>query len=84
MVDDEPTFRHRQVTVAGSPLHVVEAGDPEAAPFLFLHGWPESWHSWRQIMTVASGQVRAIAMDLPGVGAVSYTHLDVYKRQADR
>ena len=49
-------------------MHVVEAGDPEAAPFLFLHGWPESWHSWRQIMTVASGQVRAIAMDLPGIG----------------
>jgi pimeloyl-ACP methyl ester carboxylesterase len=81
MVDDEPTFRHRQVTVAGSSLHVVEAGDPEAAPFLFLHGWPESWHSWRQIMTVASGQVRAIAMDLPGVGESTGDPTDGSKRQ---
>jgi len=61
-------FRHTQVAVAGSSLHVIEAGDPEASPFLFLHGWPESWQSWRQIMTMASSQVRAIAIDLPGNG----------------
>jgi pimeloyl-ACP methyl ester carboxylesterase len=38
-------LRHPQVTVGGSSLHVVEIGDPEAAPFLFLHGWPESWRT---------------------------------------
>jgi pimeloyl-ACP methyl ester carboxylesterase len=68
MAKDQPEFRHTHVTVAGSSLHVVEAGDPEAIPFLFLHGWPESWQSWRQIMTMASRQVRAIAIDLPGIG----------------
>jgi pimeloyl-ACP methyl ester carboxylesterase len=68
VVHSEPEFRHSQVTVAGSSLRVVEAGDPEAAPFVFLHGWPESWHSWRQIMALASRQVRAIAIDLPGIG----------------
>jgi len=81
VVDDEATFRHRQVSVAGSSLHVVEAGDPEAPPFLFLHGWPESWHSWRQIMTVASPQVRAIAMDLPGIGESTGDPTDGSKRQ---
>jgi pimeloyl-ACP methyl ester carboxylesterase len=53
MDDDEETFRHRQVTVGGSSLHVVEIGNPEALPFLFLHGWPESWQSWQRIMTIA-------------------------------
>lgn len=81
MVDDEPTFRHAQVTVAGSSLHVVETGDPEAAPFLFLHGWPESWHSWRQIMAVASRQVRAIAIDLPGIGESTGDPTDGSKSQ---
>ncbi len=81
MVDDEPTFRHRQVTVVGSSLHVVETGDPEGAPFLFLHGWPESWHSWRQIMALASRQVRAIAIDLPGIGESTGDPTDGSKRQ---
>jgi pimeloyl-ACP methyl ester carboxylesterase len=81
VVDDEPTFRHSQVTATGSSLHVVEAGDPEAAPFLFLHGWPESWHSWRQVMVMASRQVRAIAIDLPGVGESKGAPTDGSKRQ---
>jgi len=67
--------------VAGSSLHVVEAGDPEAVPFLFLHGWPESWHSWRQLMGVASRQVRAIAIDLPGIGESTGDPTDGSKRQ---
>jgi len=68
VIDDEEAFRHRQVTVGGSSLHVVESGDSEAFPFLFLHGWPESWQCWHQIMTIASRDVRAIAVDLPGIG----------------
>jgi pimeloyl-ACP methyl ester carboxylesterase len=81
MVNDEPTFRHSQVTVAGSSLHVVESGVLDAAPFLFLHGWPESWRSWRQIMTMASPQVRAIAIDLPGIGESTGDPTDGSKRQ---
>src|ERR1700691_4480710 len=75
------TFRHSQVMVAGSSLHVVELGDPEADPFLFLHGWPESWHSWRQVMAVASQQVRAIAIDLPGIGESTGDPTDGHQRQ---
>ena len=81
MDDDEETFRHRQVTVGGSSLHVVEIGNPEALPFLFLHGWPESWQSWQRIMTIASSQVRAIAIDLPGVGESTGDPTDGSKRQ---
>lgn len=65
----------------GSSLHVVEAGDPEAAPFMFLHGWPESWSSWRQVMALASQQVRAVAIDLPGVGQSTGNPTDGSKQQ---
>jgi hypothetical protein len=41
VADDQPEFRHTQVTVAGSSQHVIEAGDPDAIPFLFLRGWPD-------------------------------------------
>jgi pimeloyl-ACP methyl ester carboxylesterase len=74
-------FRHRHVAVADSLLHVVEAGDPNGAPFLFLHGWPESWQSWQQVMTLAARQARPVAIDLPGVGASSGAATDGSKRQ---
>jgi pimeloyl-ACP methyl ester carboxylesterase len=34
------------VLVSGASIHVVEAGEPGAGPFAFLHGCPESWRSW--------------------------------------
>jgi len=81
MGDNEARFRHSQVAVAGSSLHVVELGDLEAVPFLFLHGWPESWRSWSQVMRLASRQVRAIAIDLPGIGESTGNPTDGSKRQ---
>jgi pimeloyl-ACP methyl ester carboxylesterase len=74
-------FRHRHVAVADSLLHVVEAGDPDGLPFLFLHGWPESWQSWQQVMTMAARQARPVAIDLPGVGESSGAATDGSKRQ---
>ena len=52
----ETFFRHSQVTVHGSSIHMVEAGDPEGMPFLFLHGWPESWQAWQSVMLLAAKQ----------------------------
>lgn len=74
-------FRHSRVAVNGSDLHVVEAGDPSGPPFLFLHGWPQSWRSWQQVMRVAASQVRAVAIDLPGVGSSTGAATDGSKRQ---
>jgi pimeloyl-ACP methyl ester carboxylesterase len=81
MGDNEARFRHSQVAVAGSSLHVVELGDLEAVPLLFLHGWPGSWRSWSQVMRLASRQVRAIAIDLPGIGESTGNPIDGSKRQ---
>jgi pimeloyl-ACP methyl ester carboxylesterase len=46
----------------------VEAGDPGGRPYLFLHGWPQSWRTWEEVMALAAPEARAIAIDLPGVG----------------
>ncbi len=81
MIVPEDGFRHQQVTVGDADLHVVEAGDPGAPPFVFLHGWPESSRTWAQIMTLAAGSVRAIAIDLPGVGESAGAATDGSKRQ---
>ncbi len=77
-------LRHRQVYVDGSSVHVVEAGDPAAAPVVFLHGWPESWRSWLPVMERADEQVRAIALDLPGVGESTGAATDGSKRELAR
>jgi pimeloyl-ACP methyl ester carboxylesterase len=61
-------IRHHQVTVGEHRVHVAETGDPGGQPFLFLHGWPESWRAWASVLTLAGEQARALAIDLPGVG----------------
>jgi pimeloyl-ACP methyl ester carboxylesterase len=81
MTASKDGFRHRNVAVGDALLHVVEAGDPGGAPFLFLHGWPESWQSWRQVMAVAARPARPVAVDLPGIGESSGAATDGSKRQ---
>lgn len=77
----ELSFRHHSVIVNDSALHVVEAGDPDGRPFLLVHGWPESWHTWRSVMGLASARVRAIAFDLPGIGESAGAATDGSKRE---
>lgn len=74
------SFRHRQITLGATELHVVEAGDEAAPPVLFLHGWPQNWRAWRDVMTLAAGSARAIAVDLPGVGGSAGDPTDGTKR----
>src|SRR5580704_5436902 len=74
-------IRTTRVPVGASSLHLVEAGDPDAPPFLFLHGWPESSRAWQPLMTVAAGRIRAIAVDLPGIGESAGVKTDGTKAQ---
>lgn len=58
-------FAHREATVNGIRMHYVEAGDGE--PVVLLHGFPESWYSWRhQLRALAAAGYRAIAPDQRG------------------
>ena len=54
------------VTVNETKLHYTEWGQGE--PVLLLHGWPTSYHLWRDILPIVGQNKRAIALDLPGYG----------------
>jgi pimeloyl-ACP methyl ester carboxylesterase len=64
-------LRQSHQMVAGLSLHVVEAGDPAGRPYLFLHGWPESWRTWEGVFNASDPDARLIAIDLPGIGESS-------------
>ena len=61
-------LRHEQVTVDGTAIHAVTAGPAEAPALLLLHGWPESWATWRELIPLAAHTHRVVAIDLPGIG----------------
>jgi len=65
---DVINLQHSQVTIAGASIHTVTAGPPDAPGLLLLHGWPESWATWREIIPLAAATHRVAAIDLPGVG----------------
>lgn len=74
------SFRHHQLQLDGTSLHLVEAGDTDAAPVVFLHGWPQCWLEWQHVIPLAATEFRAIALDLPGVGQSSTTATNGSKR----
>jgi pimeloyl-ACP methyl ester carboxylesterase len=61
-------IRHRQVAAGDVSVHVAEAGPAEGPAYLFVHGWPESWRTWQDLMTLAGETSRVLAVDLPGIG----------------
>ena len=65
-----PDLIHRVVDTGGARLHCVEAG--HGPMVLFVHGFPESWYSWRhQLSAVAGAGFRAVAIDVRGYGRSS-------------
>jgi pimeloyl-ACP methyl ester carboxylesterase len=59
---------HRHILVNGVRLHVAEAGDPAAPPLLMVHGWPQHWWEWRELIPPLAETHRVIAPDLRGFG----------------
>jgi pimeloyl-ACP methyl ester carboxylesterase len=59
---------HRDVSVRGIRLHVAEGGPQDAPPLLLLHGWPQHWWMWRDVLVELSRDFRVIAPDLRGLG----------------
>ena len=53
----------------GTRLHVVETGNPEGRPILFIHGFSQCWLTWsRQMNSELAADHRLVAMDLRGHG----------------
>ncbi len=63
-------YTHRLVPSPAGRIHLVEQG---AGPLVLLvHGFPESWYSWRhQLPALASAGYRAAAVDVRGYGRSS-------------
>jgi pimeloyl-ACP methyl ester carboxylesterase len=57
---------HRFVDAGGVRLHVAEAG--EGRPLLLVHGWPQHWYQWRDVIRELAGERRLIVPDLRGFG----------------
>ncbi|MBO6656738.1 MAG: alpha/beta hydrolase [Pseudomonadales bacterium] len=57
----------RRVATNGIELNIAEAG--EGPLVLMVHGFPESWYSWRhQIPALADAGYHAVAVDMRGYG----------------
>jgi non-heme chloroperoxidase len=53
----------------GVQLHVVETGNSNGRPILFIHGFSQSWRAWsRQMSSNLADDYRLVAMDIRGHG----------------
>jgi pimeloyl-ACP methyl ester carboxylesterase len=58
---------HHQIKVNGTKLHYVTAGT-EGAPVLLVHGFPETWWTFRKLIPLLASSHRICAVDLRGFG----------------
>src|SRR6478672_11164747 len=60
-------IKHRTIDTNGIKMHIAEAG--EGPLVLMLHGFPESWYSWRhQLTALGDAGYHAVAPDVRGYG----------------
>jgi pimeloyl-ACP methyl ester carboxylesterase len=60
------TFSHNTASVNGVKLHYVIGGHRD--PVVLLHGWPETWYEWHNVMPDLAKNYTVIAPDLRGLG----------------
>jgi pimeloyl-ACP methyl ester carboxylesterase len=59
-------FHHGFVRVDGELVHFVRGGS--GPPLVLLHGWPQTWWAWHEVMPDLAQDHTVIAFDLPGLG----------------
>ncbi len=59
-------IEHRYVDLPGLRMHVAEAGAGD--PVLLLHGFPQNWWEWRDIIPTLAERYRVICPDLRAAG----------------
>ncbi len=66
-MNDKTTATLRFIQVNGITMRIAEMG---SGPLVILvHGWPESWYSWRhQLRALAAAGYHAVAPDMRGYG----------------
>jgi pimeloyl-ACP methyl ester carboxylesterase len=71
--DDLPVegveVEHRYVDARGLRTHVAIAGEADGDPVVLVHGWPQHWWIWREVIPPLVGAgYRCICPDLRGHG----------------
>jgi len=59
-------LKHEYADLGDVRLHYVIGGSGPA--IVFLHGWPQTWYMWRDVLPGLMGRYRVIAADLRGLG----------------
>jgi pimeloyl-ACP methyl ester carboxylesterase len=62
-----PGITHHRVEVNGTTLHYVAAGTG-GTPILLVHGFPETWWAFRELIPLLAAHHRVFAVDLRGFG----------------
>jgi pimeloyl-ACP methyl ester carboxylesterase len=60
----QTSWHHRYAEVNGVKLHYVEQGKGEL--ILFLHGFPEFWYEWKDLIPAFAKDHHAVAPDMRG------------------
>lgn len=62
-------FSQHFVKANGVRLHYVIGGPADGQTIVLLHGWPQTWFTWRNIMpALAAAGYRVVAVDYRGAG----------------
>jgi pimeloyl-ACP methyl ester carboxylesterase len=62
-----PGITHHRVELNGTTLHYISAGD-HGSPVLLVHGFPETWWTFRELIPLLAPRHRVFAVDLRGFG----------------
>ena len=75
-------FRHHFADVGEVRMHFVTAGADlhDRPPIVLLHGWPQTWYEWRDVIPRLATHHPVIAPDLRGLGDSSRP-LDGYDKR---
>jgi pimeloyl-ACP methyl ester carboxylesterase len=52
----------------GVRVHLAAAGPADAPPLLALHGWPQHWWCWRDVIAELGDEYRVLCPDMRGFG----------------
>lgn len=75
--------RYGYETVDGVRIFYREAGNPENAAIVMLHGFPTSSHQYRNLVRELGDEYHTIALDYPGFGASDFPSQDAYEYSFD-
>ncbi|MEY3887060.1 MAG: hypothetical protein RL650_1152 [Pseudomonadota bacterium] len=60
------TLTHEWANLGDVRLHYVTGG--EGPTIVLLHGWPQTWYMWRDVLPGLMQRYRVIAVDMRGLG----------------